>query len=237
MIPIFVRPSFEWHEVDKRRYDHALEVVDQFDSAGIRLIEILNDRGYSQASPASQSVVWERMNVPIARGLRGLLYVLSDLSQVDPSDLCALGAGPGRFRIGFGELDPAPGSDPSDAQIDEASRQCWDNGYYSFTKPVGTSLVCIQGDWSNIADGKIKRRLGTWAAGDAEDSVYNPLYARSSHAPRPWGVTALFAEHTGIHDSLDVDWPLDSRVSLPPPVQAVATRARRSRRSSQRRSG
>ena len=222
VIPIFVRPSFEWHEVDKRRYDHALDVVDQFDSAGIRLIEILNDRGYSPASPAPQSVVWERMNVPIARGLRGLLYVLSDLSQVDPSDLGALGAGPGRFRIGFGELDPAPGGDPSDAQIDEASRQCWDNGYYSFTKPVGTSLVCIQGDWSNIADGKIKRRLGTWAAGDAEHSVYNPLYARSSHAPRPWGVTALFAEHTGIHEPLDVDWPLDSRVSLPPPVQSVA---------------
>jgi hypothetical protein len=81
--------------------------------------------------------------------------------------------------------------------------------------------VCIQGDWSNIADGKIKRRLGTWAAGDPDDSVYNPLYARSSHAPRPWGVTALFAEYTGIHDPLDVDWPLDSRVSLPPPVQAV----------------
>ena len=221
VIPIFVRPSFEWHEVDKRRYDHALDVVGQFDSAGIRLIEILNDRGYSQASPASQSVVWERMNVPIARGLRGLLYVLSDLSQVDPSDLCALGAGPGRFRIGFGELDPAPGGDPSDAQINEASRQCWDNGYCSFTKPVGTSLVCIQGDWSNIADGKIKRHLGTWAAVDAQTSVYNPLYARSSHAPRPWGVTALFAEHTGIHDPLDVDWPLDSRVSLPPTVRAV----------------
>ena len=222
VIPIFVRPSFEWHEVDKRRYDHALDVVDQFDSAGIRLIEILNDRGYSQASPASQSIVWERMNVPIARGLRGLLYVLSDLSQVDPSDLCALGAGPGRLRIGFGELDPAPGGDPSDAQIDEASRQCWDNGYYSFTKPVGTSLICIQGDWSNIADGKIKRRLGTWAAGDAQDSVYSPLYARSSNAPRPWGVTALFAEHTGVHEPLDVDWPLDNRVSFPPAVQAIA---------------
>ena len=222
VIPIFVRPSFEWHEVDKRRYDHALEVVDQFDSAGIRLIEILNDRGYSQTNPASQSVVWERMNVPIARGLRGLLYVLSDLSQVDPSDLCAMGAGPGRFRIGFGELDPSADGDPTDAQIDEASRQCWDNSYYSFTKPVGTSLVCIQGDWSNIADGKIKRRLGTWAAGNVDDSVYNPLYARSAHAPRPWGVTALFAEHTGIHQPLDVDWPLESRVALPPPVQAVA---------------
>ena len=222
VIPIFVRPSFEWHEVDKRRYDHALQVIDQFDSARIRLIEILNDRGYSPASPASQSVVWERMNVPIARGLRGLLYVLSDLSQVDPSDLCTLAAGPGRFRIGFGELDPAAGVDPTDAQIEGATRQCWDNGYYSFRKPVGTTLVCIQGDWSNIADGKIKRRLGTCAIGDAQESVYNPLYARPSHAPRPWGVTALFAEHTGIHDPLDVEWPLDRRVTLPPPVQAVA---------------
>ena len=178
VIPIFVRPSFEWHEVDKRRYDHALHVVDQFDAARIRLIEILNDRGYSQVTPAPQSVVWERMNVPIARGLRGLLYVLSDLSQVDPSDLCTLGAGPGRLRIGFGELDPPPGADPTDAQIDEASRQCWDHGCYAFTKPAGTSLVCIQGDWSNIADGTIKRRLGTWAAAEAEQSVYNPLYAR-----------------------------------------------------------
>ncbi|MGH2398175.1 MAG: hypothetical protein ACRDFW_14625, partial [bacterium] len=40
VIPIFVRPSFERHEVEKRRYDHALKVSDQFDSAKIRLIEI-----------------------------------------------------------------------------------------------------------------------------------------------------------------------------------------------------
>ena len=83
-------------------------------------MEILNDRGYCSANPQPQSVVWERMNLPIARGLRGLLYVLSDLSQVDPSDLCTLCAGPGRFRIGtveslrrFGFSDPSgqwPGS-------------------------------------------------------------------------------------------------------------------------------
>ena len=222
VIPIFVRPSFEWHEVDKRRYDHSLQVIDQFDAAQIRLIEILNDRGYSQTDPASQSVVWERMNVPIARGLRGLLYVLSDLSQVDPSDLCTLFAGRGRLRIGFGELDPASGGDPTDSQIEEASRQCWDNSYYAFTKPVGTSLVCIQGDWSNIVDGTIKRRLGTWAAGEAETSVYNPLYARPARTPRPWGVTTLFAEYTGIHAPLEVDWPLDSRVSLPSSVETIS---------------
>src|SRR5262245_59790051 len=150
VIPIFVRPSFEWHEVDKRRYDHALQVVDQFDSAHIRCIEILNDRGYSADHPQPQSIVWERMNLPIARALRGLLYVLSDLSQVDPSDLSTLCAGPGRYRIGFAEIDPPPGREPIDSEIDEASRRCWDDGYYWFTKPVGTSLVCIQGDWSNV---------------------------------------------------------------------------------------
>ena len=49
------------------------------------------------------------MNRPIARGLRGLVYVLWDLSQVDPSDLSVLFGGPGRLRIGFSEIDPPGG--------------------------------------------------------------------------------------------------------------------------------
>jgi len=65
--------SFEQHEVDKRHYDHAVRAIEQFDSAGIRLIEILNDRGYTEHDPQPQSIVWERMNVPFARGLRGLI--------------------------------------------------------------------------------------------------------------------------------------------------------------------
>jgi Cell division GTPase len=73
VIPIFVRPSFERHEVDKRRFDHALSVIDQFDKAQIRFIEILNDQGYADRHPEPQSVVWERMTLPIARGLRGLI--------------------------------------------------------------------------------------------------------------------------------------------------------------------
>jgi len=222
VIPIFVRPSFEWHEVDKRRYDHALQVLDQFDAAQIRCIEILNDRGYAADHPQPQSVVWERMNLPIARALRGLLYVLSDLSQVDPSDLSALCAGPGRYRVGFAEIDPAAGEEPSDTQIEEASRQCWENSYYSFTKPAGTSLVCIQGDWSNVVDGRIKGRLAAMAAGNAAESTYVPLYARPVHAPRPWGVTTLFAEYTGNHAPLEIAWPLDSRVSLPTRLQSAA---------------
>src|SRR6187399_2672382 len=130
VIPIFVRPSFDRHEVDKRRYDHALRVVEQFDRAKIRLIEILNDRGYAESDPQPQEVVWERMNLPIARGLRGLIFVLSDLSQVDPSDLATLFAGEGRLRLGFSEVDPLPSEEPTDQAIDEAVGTCWRNPYY-----------------------------------------------------------------------------------------------------------
>ena len=213
VLPVFVRPSFERHEVDKRRYDHAIDVAARFDSARIRLIEILNDRAYSDRDPQPQEVVWERMNLPIARGLRGLIYVLWDLSQVDPSDLSILLAGDGRMRIGFGEIDPPDGGDPTDTQIREAVDRCWDNPYCSFSKPAGTSLVCIQGDWSNLADAKIKSGIAALALGAAPRTRYNPLYARAVRTPRPWGVTALLTEYTGVHDPLRLEWTL--RPSLP----------------------
>ncbi len=206
VLPVFVRPSFERHEVDKRRYDHALHVGLQFDEARIRLIEILNDHAYSDRDPQPQSVVWERMNMPIARGLRGLIYVLWDLSEVDPSDLAILLAGNGRMRIGFGEIDPPEGHDPTEAQIREAVDACWQNPYCAFTKLPGTSLVCIQGDWSNLADAKIKTEIAARALGNVPDARYNPLYARAVHAPRPWGVTALFTEYTGAHEPMPLVW-------------------------------
>lgn len=227
VIPIFVRPSFERHEVDKRRYDHALSVVERFDSAKIRLIEILNDRGYADTDPQAQSVVWERMNRPIARGLRGLLYVLSDLSQVDPSDLSMLFAGGGRLRMGFAEIDPADGHDPSDEQVADAVGTCWQNTYYSFSKPVGTSLVCIQGHWSNIVDAGIKGGLAAMATAGVRESLYTPLYARAVQAPRPWGVTALFAEDTGVHAPLDIDWSSERIPDRPGPIPARARDAER----------
>ena len=212
VIPIFVRPSFERHEVEKRRYDQALAVSRQLDDAHIRFIEILNDRGYVDADPQPQSVVWEQMNVPIARALRGLLYVLWDLSQVDPSDLSSLFAGPGRLRIGFSELDPSPGNDPSDDDLRGAAHGCWNNAFCNFSEPAGTSLICIQGPWSNVADAKIKSALATHAV-DTGSTAYNPLYARASQMPRPWGVTALFAEHTGNHPPVDVNWSLESPIA------------------------
>ena len=220
VIPIFVRPSFERHEVDKRHYDYAVSAIEQFDKAGIRLIEILNDRGYAEHDPQPQPIVWERMNLPIARGLRGLIYVLWDLSQVDPSDLSVLFAGRGRLRIGFAEIDPPDGSEPGDELVEQAARKCCENPYYAFHKPAGTSLVCIQGDWSNLVDAKIKGRLAAAMGVDAE-SPYSPLYARAVGMPRPWGVTALFAEYTGAHQPLAVDWSPERFVRTP----AVSPRA------------
>ncbi len=211
VIPIYVRPSFERHEVEKPRYDHALTVTDKFDAAGIRLVEILNDRGYAESDPQHQSVVWERMNRPIARGLRGLLYVLSDLSQVDPSDLSVMFAGRGRLRMGFSEIDASPGQDPTDDQVQQAVRDCWENPYYAFDRPAGTSLICVQGDWSNVVDAAIKGRLAALAHGDGANSPYNPLYARALRVPKPWGVTAMFAEYTGNHPPLHIDWGIEQR--------------------------
>ncbi len=192
VLPVFVMPSFERHEVEKPRYDHALSVVRGFDSAGIRLIEILNDCGYVEQDPQPQSVVWERMNLPIARALRGLLYVLSDLSQVDPSDLSLLFAGAGRLRIGFAEVDPLPGREPGEDHIEKAVREVWDNPYCAFEKPVGSSLICIQGDWSNLVDGKIKSRLAARALdGSSESTVQPSLRARVSH-------TETLGNHRGL---------------------------------------
>jgi hypothetical protein len=72
--------------------------------------------------------------------------------------------------------------------------------------PVGTSLVCIQGEWSNVADSRIKGGLAASALAGVTASPYNPLYTRAVHSPRPWGVTALFGEYTGAHAPIDVRW-------------------------------
>src|SRR5262245_38129391 len=72
VIPIFVRPSFEHHEVEKRRYDHTLRITDQFDAAKIRLVELLNERGYVTTDPQPQAIVRQRKNRPVAGLLRGL---------------------------------------------------------------------------------------------------------------------------------------------------------------------
>jgi hypothetical protein len=136
---------------------------------------------------------------------------LWDLSQVDPSDLSILFAGQGRLRIGFAEIDPPEGGEPGDDVVEHAARQCCENPYYAFHKPAGTSLVCIQGDWSNLVDAKIKGRLAAAMGADAR-SPYSPLYARAVGTPKPWGVTALFAEHTGGQQPLDVDWSLERGV-------------------------
>ena len=159
------------------------------------------------------------MNLPIARGLRGLIYVLWELSQVDPSDLSMLFAGHGRLRIGFADIDAPVGQEPGDEEVEQAARRCWDNPYYAFSKPPGTSLICIQGEWSNVVDARIKGHLATLAMGGQGEAAYTPLYARAVYSPRPWGVTMLLAEHTGAHQPLDVDWSF-ARESPQAPLHA-----------------
>jgi len=198
-------------------------VIQRFEDAKIRLIEILNDRGYTESSPQPQSVVWERMNLPIARGLRGLIYVLWELSQVDPSDLSMLFAGHGRLRIGFADIDAPAGQEPSDAHIEQAARSCWDNPYYAFAKPPGTSLICIQGEWSNVVDARIKGHLAELAMQGHAETRYTPLYARALCSPRPWGVTMLLAEDTGTHPPLDIDWSF-AREPVAVPFASVGQR-------------
>jgi hypothetical protein len=78
--------------------------------------------------------------------------------------------------------------------------------------------VCIQGNWSNLADAKIKGGIASLAL-DSADPPYNPLYARALHTPRPWGVTAVFTEYTGVHDPLALDWSLrSSGLAMPSPA-------------------
>jgi hypothetical protein len=72
-------------------------------------------------------------------------------------------------------------------------------------------LICIEGDWSNLVDAQIKGRVAVAMGVDAK-SPYSPLYARVVGMPRPWGVTALFAEYTGAQQPLDIDWSLEAGV-------------------------
>jgi hypothetical protein len=122
-------------------------------------------------------------------------------------------AGNGRLRIGFSEIEPRVGQDPSDEQVQDAVLDCWDNSYYAFGERVGTSLICVQGDWSNVVDSKIKGRFAALAHRDASDAAYNPLHARALQVPRPWGVTAMLAEYTGTHPPVEIDWHVDRRMT------------------------
>ena len=92
-------------------------------------------------------------------------------------------------RLGARKLSAHPGLRSALQRVEQAARRCCENPYYAFHKPAGTSLICIQGDWSNLVDAKIKGRLAAAMGGEAK-SPYSPLYARAMGTPRPWGVTA-----------------------------------------------
>jgi hypothetical protein len=59
-----------------------------------------------------------------------------------------------------------------------------------------------------VADAKIKSGLAAHAVRTGSTG-YNPLYARAFQMPQPWGVTTLFAEHTGNHPPIAISWALE----------------------------
>jgi hypothetical protein len=59
-----------------------------------------------------------------------------------------------------------------------------------------------------MADAKIKSGIAALALGDEPKRPYNPLYARAFQTPRPWGITGLFTEYTGVHEPVALDWSL-----------------------------
>ena len=74
-------------------------------------------------------------------------------------------------------------------------------------------------------DATIKGRFAALAHRDASSAIYNPLYARAPHVPRPWGVTAILAEYTGNHAPLEIEWDVERRmpalVSVPPSASSI----------------
>jgi hypothetical protein len=75
---------------------------------------------------------------------------------------------------------------------------------------------------------KIKNRYCRTRARKCSGSPVQPLYARAVHAPRPWGVTALFTEYTGTHEPMPLVWnsrpapPIAESTPTPPPVPPTA---------------
>ena len=210
VIPIFVRPSFERHEVDKRRYDHALSVVERFDGANIRLIEILNDHGYAERPAASIRRVGTDEPTDRERIARSHVRAVGFVASRSVRLVHAVRR---RWQAAHGICGnrSAHGTGSSRGTSRGGGANLLAEPYYAFSKPVGTSLVCIQGHWSNVVDAAIKGGLAAMANAGVPESTYTPLYARAVQVPRPWGVTALFAEHTGTHAPLDIDWGAERR--------------------------
>ena len=73
--------------------------------------------------------------------------------------------------------------------------------------------MCIQGDWSNLADAKIKSGIAALALGAPPVPGTTLCTSRAIQTPRPWGITALFTEYTGVHEPLAFEWAV--KPSLP----------------------
>ena len=167
VIPIFIRPSFERHEVEKQRYDQALEVSRRLDAAQIRFIEILNDRGLRRHRPAAAiDRVGAHERADCARAARAAVRAVGSLAGRSIGPVVSL-CGPWQTAHRFLRAGSAGGNRSRRPALSGAVQACWENPFCNFSGPVGTSLVCIQGPWSNVADAKIKSGLAAQAIAPA----------------------------------------------------------------------
>ena len=190
ILPIFVRPSFERHEVTRAA------TIMRLMSRRVRPRGNEADRDPQRPcllrQRSSAAVGVGTGNLPIARGLRGLIYVVWDLSEVDPSFVILL-AGDGRMRIGFGEIDPPDGGD---RRTIRSARPCIAAGRTRIAPSpdrLAHRLSASRGSGRTSPTRKIRSGIAGLALGSAPGARYNPLYARAGPDAQTLG------DHSALH--------------------------------------
>jgi hypothetical protein len=140
---------------------------------------------------------------------------------VDPSDLSTLFAGLADFGSDLANRS-SQWSEPTDEQVQQAVRVLG-TALRSANKPASLG-ICIQGDWSNVADAKIK---GACRGGDVGCGRSPTRQVRGPPLTEAVGVTVLLGD-TG---ASPVDASGRSNVRVPPrtaapPITAAASRPR-----------
>ena len=202
LIPFYIEPALKV-EVDPVQHEASLQVIEDLKKAGIRFIHIQNRKVFSRDMQMSKLEAWGYINHTIARGIRGLLPVLWDRQMVDLSDLARMLGGHGRLRLGFSEIK-SKGKFPCEDEIKKAAAECVNNPFYGFNGSPATSIISISGSpsWPGHVEGRIREAISERIFKNNTDSRFRPLPAYFPYVPRPWGITALFAEWTGVHEPL-----------------------------------
>jgi cell division GTPase FtsZ len=192
-LPFIVEPALDAHEVDPVQHQAALGVMAEMDRNCIRFAHLRNDSLYGM--DLSSQEAYDLMNITIANAIHALLLILSDLNQVDPSDLARIFAGPGRFRVSFAEFDTS--GNPTEEAIAQAAKSCFANQFYGFEdRTAKSTLVCINGPHSHKTKGRITSALNH-AATAIKHLDYKPHLIVVPDGPQPWGVITVQTDNDG----------------------------------------